>query len=324
MTLHSQLGPGAEFDLIRTFRSNLPDHPDVLVGIGDDAAVLRGGWVVSIDASVEDVHFRRSWLNAEEIGYRAATVALSDLAAMAASPVALFVSLHLTAQDYARGPEIMTGIARAALAQDAAVAGGDTTRTSGPLAIDVAVLGRSDRPVLRSGARAGDDIWVTGRLGGAAAAVQTWHAQHQVSAAARAAFAQPHARVREALWLARQLELHALIDLSDGLASDAAHMAAASDVLIRLQADQLPIHDAARRSDDPVHLALTGGDDYELCFACAAGSVETVRADFERTFGLPLTRIGRAAAGTGVQIVAADGHPLTGEWRGYDHFGVTS
>jgi thiamine-monophosphate kinase len=324
MTLFSQLGPGREFDLIRTFRSILPEHESVLVGIGDDAAVLRDGWVASIDASVEDVHFRRSWLAAEEIGYRSAMVALSDLAAMAATPVVMLVSLFLKTDDYTLGPEIMSGIARAAAAQRAGIAGGDTTRTDGALAVDVVVLGHTTRPVLRSGARSGDELWVTGRLGGAAAAIRAWQAQQPVGPAARAAFAQPQARVQEATWLARRLELHALIDLSDGLVSDAAHLAAASGALLRLEADHIPIHEAAIQTADPLRLALAGGDDYELCLTAAAGAVEPVRAEFEREFGLALTRIGSVRAGTGVEVVAANGQRLALDWPGYDHFGMRS
>ena len=183
--------------MIRRFLPELPTHDDVIVSAGDDAAVLRDGWIVSTDASVEDVHFRRAWLSASEIGYRAAAIALSDLAAMAAEPVALFASLVMPAALYgAEALELMAGVSAAARAQGAAVAGGDTTRTDGPLVIDITVIGRSAAPVLRSGARAGDEVWLTGTLGGPVAALAAWRAGTAPTPAARAAFARPQPRIQ--------------------------------------------------------------------------------------------------------------------------------
>ncbi len=325
MSEYGRLGPGREFDLIRSFLPGLPGHEAVIVGAGDDAAVLRDGWTVSTDASVENVHFRRAWLRPEEIGYRAAAVAASDLAAMAAAPVALLISLVLPAADYGPFAErIMSGVARAAAELGAAIAGGDTTRTEGPLVIDIATIGRSAKPVLRSGAHIGDDVWVTGTLGGAAAAVAAWSAGRAPAASARAAFAEPQPRVRAALWLAERLELHAMIDLSDGLVSDAAHLAAASSVALRLACAALPIHEGARSAENPARLALTGGDDYELCFTAAPGTVQRIRAEFEPIFELPLSHIGQVLEGQGVEIVSENGQRLEGELRGYDHFGARS
>ncbi|MGH7469163.1 MAG: thiamine-phosphate kinase [Longimicrobiales bacterium] len=317
----SALGPGREFDLIRSFLSALPTHEAVLLGVGDDAALVRGGWVLTTDASVEDVHFRRSWLAPEEIGYRAAAVALSDLAAMAAVPVALLVTLVLTADDYHDvGARIMRGVAQAAARYGAAIPGGDTTRSEGPLVIDIAALGQSDRPVLRSGAQVGDEVWVTGTLGAAAAAVSAWRAGIPLDQAARAAFAQPQPRLAEAQWLANRVILHALIDISDGLASDAAHLAAASNVALHIQTQDVPVHPAARMGHEPAHRALTGGDDYELCFTAAAGSVQPVRAAFQQTFGIALTCIGDVREGSGLALVDHRGQPVNTELKGYDHF----
>jgi thiamine-monophosphate kinase len=325
MTGPGPFGPGREFDLIRSFLPVLPAHDAVIVSAGDDAAVLRDGWVLSTDASVEDVHFRRSWLEPEEIGYRAVAVALSDLAAMAAAPVAILVSLVLTAADYATvAARVMAGAARAAARFGAAVPGGDTTRTAGPLVIDVTALGRSERPILRSGARAGDEVWVTGALGAAASAVVAWRAGRAPDRAARAAFAEPQPRLAEALWLAEQLELHALIDLSDGLASDAAHLAAASNVALRIEAPEVPVHTAAGRGGDSMRLALSGGDDYELCFTAAARAVQPIQESFRRMFQLPLTRIGTVHAGSGLEIVDGSGQRVNAHMKGYDHFAGAS
>jgi thiamine-monophosphate kinase len=334
MTRHSPLGPGREFDLIRRFFP-LPAHRDVIVGAGDDAAVLRSGWVVSTDASVENVHFRRDWLSAEEIGYRSGAIALSDVAAMAAAPVALLISLVLPAADYGTFAEqIMSGLKRVANGFGAALAGGDTTRTEGPLVLAVVALGRTEHAVLRSGARPGDDVWVTGLLGGAALAVQEWRAGNQPDPSTRARYAEPLPRVREALWLAQRLELHALIDLSDGLVSDAAHIASASNVAICIDASAIPLHSTSQpgvaqpppgfQLAGAVRSALTGGDDYELCFTAARGTVQPIRSEFEQLFNAPLSRIGSVVAGRGIEIMDENGNRVEDVLSGYDHFGTVS
>ena len=175
-----RLGPGAEFDAIRRFLRDEEALPrGVRVGPGDDAAVLEGGWVVSTDLCVEDVHYRRSWLSDTEIGYRAASAALSDLAAMAAEPVGVLVSLALPAEARSDPVAVSDGVREAARAVGASILGGDLSRSPGPLMLDLVVLGRADEPVLRVGAEPGDEIWATGTLGGSAAAVRMWAAGHE-------------------------------------------------------------------------------------------------------------------------------------------------
>lgn len=328
------LGGGAEFDLIRRFLADADSQASgsdvssrhVLVGPGDDCAVLRGGpFAISVDMSVEGVHFRRDWLSAEEIGYRSAAVAFSDLAAVAAEPVAALVSIALQQADRdAFAPAVLRGVQRAAAELGASVIGGDVARTSGPLTIDVVAIGRTDDPVLRSSAREGHELWVTGELGGASAAVQAWTAHARPDDAARAAFARPRARTREAHWLHERGVITALIDVSDGIAGDAAHIAAASRVQVAIDAMSVPVHAALRAQvaddRDAAMQALRGGDDYELLFTAAPGAVQAVRAGFLESFGIPLTRIGRIRAGQGVVLLGSDGsaQPLT--TGGYDHF----
>ena len=317
--LRNELGPGREFDFIRKFVRNSPSNDALLVGPGDDCAVFRDGLVLSCDASVAGVHFRRDWLTAEEIGYRAAATALSDLAAMAAEPIAILTSVALPQTDYGEFVlAAMTGVQRAASAAGAAHAGGDTTATSGPLLIDVVVFGKAERPVLRSGARVGDHVYVTGELGGAAAAVADLLSGTAPSADARKRYALPEPRIREAVWLTERIELHALIDLSDGLASDAAHIAAASSCALTVRLAELPVHPAAA---ERVHLALAGGDDYELCFTADPDAVDAVALEFFDRFGIAITDIGEVKAGSGVQILNEDGALLEAPPRGWDHFG---
>jgi thiamine-monophosphate kinase len=319
------LGGGAEFDLIRRFLSRggaaLPRN--VLVGPGDDCAVIEGDPIaLSLDLAIEDVHFRRAWLEPEEIGRRTTAAALSDLAAVAAEPIGALAALAVAAADagdYA--VRVMDGVRAAADAAGAALLGGDLSRSPGPLVLDVAVVGSVAEPVLRSGARPGDAVWVTGRLGGAAAAVRRWAEGALPSAEARRAFADPRPKLKEARWLAGRGVLHALIDISDGLAGDAAHIAAASDVRIVLDAQAIPVHPGADAdaTERGLALALHGGEDYELLFAAPPGSVEPLVAAFADAFGSPLSRVGEVAAGGGV-VLRREGGNEEEVGGGYDHF----
>lgn len=319
------LGGGAEFDLIRRFLSRgggvLPGN--VLVGPGDDCAVVAGDPVaLSLDLAIEDVHFRRAWLEPEEIGRRTTAAALSDLAAVAAEPIGALAALAVTAADagdYA--VRVMEGVRAAMDAAGAALLGGDLSRSPGPLVLDVAVIGTVSEPVLRSGACPGDELWVTGRLGGAAAAVRGWAEGKQPSAEARRAFADPRPKLEEARWLADRGVLHALIDISDGLGGDASHIAAASGVRIVLDAQAIPVHPGADAdaTERGLALALHGGEDYELLFAAPPGSVEALVPVFADVFGSPLSRVGAVAAGSGVALRREGGveEEIGG---GYDHF----
>src|SRR6056297_1788771 len=214
-----RLGSGREFDLIRSFLAEdetLPQGVDV--GPGDDAAVLDGGWVISTDLSVEDVHFRRSWLTDEEIGYRAAAAALSDLAAMAATPIGVLVSVAAPRGGRINVTEVQAGVRASTRSVGAGVIGGDLSRSPGPLFIDVVVLGRAERPVSRAGARAGDELWVSGTLGTGDAAIHAWNAGAVPPEAIRARFARPAPRVELACALAAAGVPTSMLDLSDGLA----------------------------------------------------------------------------------------------------------
>jgi thiamine-monophosphate kinase len=329
---HPAKGPplahGPEFDLIRRF---LPKHeaerPDVRLGPGDDCAVVAGdGIALSADMSVEGVHFRRDWLSFREIGARAAAAALSDLAAMAARPIGILVSLAVPEADAGDAAvEVMEGVRRVAADAGAALLGGDTTRSPGPLAIDVTVVGEAPLPVRRSGAQAGDEIWVTGELGGSGLFVRQMLAGARPSRRARERFAAPVPRIAEARWLAERALPHAMIDLSDGLAGDAAHLSAASGVAILLSPELIPVHPAVRRhggtANDALRLAISGGEDYELCFASPIGRVEPYVEAFRAAFGIPLTCVGRAAGGDGVWWTDAEGHRRPLEAAGFQHFG---
>jgi thiamine-monophosphate kinase len=313
------LGPGPEFDLIRRILAGAAVG-EAEVGPGDDAAVLRGGLVLSVDLAIEDVHFRRSWLTPEEIGGRAAAAALSDLAAMAAAPVGALLSLAFPAGDAVAGAGLADGARRAIEAAGATLLGGDVSGSPGPWIIDVVAIGRTPRPALRRGATAGDELWVTGELGGAAAALHAWARGVEPPPAARHRFASPLPRIREALWLAERGLVRAMIDVSDGVAGDAGHIAAASGAGAILEVACLPVHDDAAATGDGLRLALSGGEDFELLFAAATGSVEAERAAFEDRFGVRLTRIGRVVSGGGVRLQDDAGSLAPAPAGGFQHF----
>lgn len=320
------LGPGPEFDLIRRMVPRpvrAGDRPDVRVGPGDDCAVVVGeGIALSSDMSVEDVHFRRDWLSAREIGFRVAAAALSDLAAMAARPIGVMCSIAAREEDAGRfAVHLMDGVRGAAGHVGAVVLGGDLTRSPGPLVIDVTVVGECAIPILRSGARPGDEVWVTGRLGGPAAYVAALLEDRLPDPSARDRFAEPVPRVREARWLRERGVLRAMVDLSDGLAGDAGHLAAASGVAVVLDRAAIPVHPAARgEGDAALRLAVSGGEDYELCFAAPRGRLVSLADAFAREFGVPLTRVGRVEEGSGVWWEEPGGGRAPVEGSGFQHF----
>ena len=304
------LGAGREFDLVRAMQRR---WGALARGIGDDAAVLDvpagERLVVSTDSSVEGVHFRRGWLTAEEVGYRATAAALSDLAAMAASPLGFVVAIALPDEWRADLPALVDGIGVAARESGAPVIGGDLT-TGRDLALTVTVLGHAVAPLARTGARAGDALWVTGRLGGPLGALRAFEAGRAPAPEHRARFARPVPRLEAARWLAAH-GAHALIDVSDGLLAEAGHLAAASGVRIVVELARLPRLDGVTARD-----AARSGEEYELLVAASA----SLDADaFARACGLPLTCVGRIEAGAPVAEAWEAGarvDPATG----HDHF----
>lgn len=312
-----RLGPGAEFDLIRSFLQGTRSAPGVRVGPGDDCAVVGDNIAVTVDMAVEDVHFRRAWLPPDGIGYHATAGAVSDLAAVAARPIGVLVSLALGPGDEdSFGTAVMEGVTAAVGDVDAVLVGGDVTRSPGPVVLDVVALGEVEAPVLRSGARPGDEVWVTGELGAAAVAVAAWLEGREPEPAARSAFARPVPRVREARWLAARGVPTAMVDLSDGIAGDAGHIAAASGVALRIRAADLPVAAAAKGDRE---LAAAGGEDYELCFTALPGTVEPLRSSFRDEHGIALTRVGRVEEGSGAVVLNEDGEPVN--FTAFQHWG---
>ncbi len=310
---HIPLGYGGEFDVIA---SALRRWGSLASGVGDDCAVLEvpsgTRLVLSVDSAVEGVHFRRPWLTPEEVGYRATTAAFSDLAAMAADPMG--VAIAMTLPDAWRDDflGLCDGIGDAVRAVGAKIIGGDLTRGHG-LSLTLTVVGHVARPLSRGGASPGDALWVTGRLGGPLLALRAWERGDVPSRDSRARFARPAARFAEARWLAAN-GVTAGLDISDGVVSDASHLAAAGGVRIVVNLDRLPLLSAATIED-----AARSGEEFELL---VTGPASLDAAAFEALFGIPLTCIGAVAPPLpGEPAVEALRHGARVELpRGHDHF----
>ena len=308
-----------EFDLIRRFFQR-PAADGVEVGVGDDCAVLVPTpgmhWLVSSDMLVEGRHFL-STVDPARLGHKALAVNLSDLAACGATPRGFTLALALPRVDEAWLTGFAQGLWSLANASGCPLVGGDTTQ--GPLNLCITVFGEAPpgQALLRSGARVGDEIWVSGRLGDARLALEVFRGRVALGAdefeQARAAMERPTPRL--ALGQALRGIATAALDVSDGLLGDLGHILAASGVGARIDMDALPR--SAVLAAQPAALQreclLAGGDDYELVFTAPAG----VKLP---GVGVALTRIGRIEAEPGLRVVDAQGVPIDHGLRSFDHF----
>jgi thiamine-monophosphate kinase len=320
--------------LIERIRARVPPAPaSVLVGIGDDAAVVRPDrnevQVVTTDGLVEGVHFEWSLVEAFDVGHKALAVNLSDLAAMGATPRLALLSLALPpALAMARLDGILDGWFALAAEHRVALVGGNITRSPGPLMIDVTAIGsaRPRRILLRSGARAGDDLYVSGSIGGGAAGLGMLRAGRTDVAGSDqcvAKYRRPEPRVRLGTLLGRNRAARAAVDLSDGLADGVRQLAGSSGLGAIVDAQEVPIAECARdfftaRRLDPITAAMEGGEDYELLLA-APGKARRALMAVARAAGVPVTRIGRLTADPAL-VLARDSRnePLP---AGFVHFG---
>jgi thiamine-monophosphate kinase len=307
-----------EFELIRHLTHSLPTNASVVVGAGDDCAVLDVGlgdrlMLFKTDAVVEGVHFTAA-AAPEKVGHKALGRCLSDIAAMAGTPGAALVTIGLPRGFKLEFVEaIYAGLNALARRHQVAIVGGETTTNPAGIFISVALLGWVPRgkAVLRSGAEAGDAIFVTGELGGSLAGK---HLEFEP-------------RLAEARWLAQHFSLHAMLDVSDGLAGDLRHILSASRVGAELLGASIPISREARRaakagsSAKPALLAaLTDGEDFELLFTVASRDAVPLLDAWRKQFpAVVLTCIGKIKAGDGITIRDKQGvRPLTD--NGYVHF----
>lgn len=307
-----------ELELIHSLTRSLPTNKSVVVGPGDDCAVLDVGLedrflLFKTDAIVEGVHFTKA-APPEKIGHKALGRCLSDIAAMAGTPTAAVITIALQ-QDFSPPfvEKIYAGMGALARRYDVAIVGGETTTNPERMLLSVALLGFVGRgkAILRSGAEVGDAIFVTGDLGGSLAGK---HLQFEP-------------RLHEAQFLAQNLPVHSMIDLSDGLATDLRHLLKASRVGAELLSTSIPISREARQASKaessakpPLLAALTDGEDFELLFTVASkDSVPTLDAWKRRFPKLPLTCIGKITAGDSITIRDKQGVRPLGA-HGYIHF----
>lgn len=307
-----------EFELIQNLTRSPPTNKSVVVGPGDDCAVLEAGLpdrllLFKTDAIVEGIHFA---LDAppQKVGHKALARCLSDIAAMAGTPSAALITLALP-RDFvpSRVEAIYDGINALARRHEVAIVGGETTTNPERMLLSVALLGWMPRGkgVLRSGAEPGDAIFVTGELGGSLAGK---HLEFEP-------------RLAEARWLVQHFAVHSMIDLSDGLAGDLPHILKASKTGAELLGPSIPISREARRAaksgtadKPPLLAALTDGEDFELLFTVASRDAVPALDAWRKQFPkLPLTCIGKITAGEGITIRDPQGaRPLTA--HGYVHF----
>jgi len=303
----------------------------VVIGPGDDAAVIRperGSFdVVTTDALVDGVHFDRQFVAAHAIGHRALAVNLSDLAAMGALPRAALLSLALPPSlDVTDFEQLVDGVLSVASSHRVTLIGGNITQTPGPLTVDIAAIGavRPRKVLTRSGARPGDEVYVTGSLGEAAIGLQRFRAGGADAAdSCGVRYLRPQPRVRAGMLLGRNRAASSCMDVSDGLADCVRQVAEASGVGMTLDGSALPISAAvrdaqARRGRDPLQPALSGGDDYELFFTVRPAHRGRLRMVCQHVGDLPITRIGVVTKGRDLLVRDETGtRPLP---EGYEHF----
>ncbi len=311
----------------------------VRVGPGDDCAVVARpegdlDLLLKVDEAIEGVHFEFAWAQARAVGRRAMAQALSDVAAMAGRARWATLALALREDlDFEDALALVEGAAERAAEYGCAVVGGNVAR--GPrVSIAVSVVGEVERgrALLRSGARPGDALYVTGEPGLARAgllALMAGRAGEPALAAAVARWRDPRPRIEEARFLRDRAGARAMIDLSDGLAGDLARLAEASGVGARIERALLPARAALRAAaralgEDAADLALRGGEDFELLFAAPEEAVEAARPELEARFGgdCALARIGTIAAGREIVLVGAGGEvePIAAAAHSYEHF----
>jgi thiamine-monophosphate kinase len=337
------LGRLGERGLIRRIRRSAATAgaPGVDVGIGDDAAVLAvppgHALLATTDLLIEDVHFRRASAGPADIGWKALAVNLSDIAAMGGIPRWALVALAIPAETEVEAVDVFySGMAEAGAPYEVAVVGGDTSASPGGWMVNVTLLGlHPGTPRLRSQARTGDAVAVTGRLGASAAGLHALEAgldrvrtagvaPGELDEAIRAHL-RPRARVAEGRWLGHAPGVHAMMDCSDGLVTDLGHICRESGVGARVGLDRVPVAPAAREvgralGREPLDWALGGGEDYELLLTCETGAVERLTAGLLEATGTPLTVIGRIEGAAGETVFVDAAGAAVPVRNGFEHF----
>jgi len=325
-----------EFELIASLTEGAPRlAPELKCGVGDDCAVIAGpagrDWLVTADALVEGVHFRREWTDLRTLGRKSIAVNLSDIAAMGGTPRFYIVCIAIPDGVGPNGAmELYAGMRERACQYGAALIGGDTSSSHSGLFISITVIGEveSGRALQRSGARAGDAIYVTGAFGGAAMGLECLKASRRDAASAH--FVQRHLdpvpRLDAGEALLRSGMVSGMIDASDGLYADLSHIAEASGAGFEIEERLVPREpgfDALARElkADPMSLLLGGGEEYELIFTVKSASAREFEDDVKPGLPIQVSRVGAIVADKGSRVVrAGDGTQLAVRNLGFDHF----
>lgn len=309
-----------EFGLIREYFVNHSDDADILVNIGDDAAIVKipegEHLVTATDTLVNGRHFPEN-ASPEDIAYRSLMTNLSDLAAMGAKPRWFTLNLTLPSIEPSWLSAFSQGLNAAADDYQVQLIGGDTTQ--GPLTISIQMLGHTvkGQSLKRTGTLVDDDIYVSGHLGDAAFALHQLNSENNYW---HQAFYKPQPRIKLGQTLLSKA--HSAIDISDGLIADLNHICQTSQVGAEIFTEYLPLSEPLREQANPeeaIKLALTGGDDYELCFTAPKNQREFL-AELSQSLYLPLTRIGQVCSGTSVTVREPDGTPVSFKQEGFKHF----
>jgi thiamine-monophosphate kinase len=312
--------PLGEKALLARIRRQVRGGSAVVTGIGDDCAVLRvpagHQLLVTTDFTLEGVHFRREWHPPKVVGWRCLARGLSDVAAMGGDPQAAFLSLAVAREVPQKWVDrFLEGLLDLADEFKVPLAGGDTAQSASGIQADIVVVGSvpKGKAVLRSGAWPGDRVYVTGELGGSAAALAQLR-EGKVRAAEYARHFHPTPRVEAGQWLRRRSLASAMIDVSDGLSTDLGHICEESGVGAEVEAEAIPRARVGRpRNKVALDLALHGGEDYELLFT----SAEKIPASIA---GVPVTRIGLVTRSRGMVVIQEDGRRRRLAAQGWEHF----
>ncbi len=333
-----QIRDRGEFELIKLLTHDLPGTPQLVVGVGDDCSVYEISknryLLATCDMLIEGVHFSKRTASPFLIGCKAMACSLSDIAAMGGEPLFALVSIGLpetTTEEFVQ--DLYVGIRSMCRDYQVVLAGGDTVRSPDKIVIDVSMIGECPGGtfVLRSGAKAGDAIVVTGSLGDSAAGLDLLEGKLSDSDTERRselieAHLAPEPRCEQGKYLAENFEIHAMIDLSDGLAGDLAHICESSKLGARVHADKLPVSKTLadfcwNSGVNPLQYALSGGEDYELLFTLAPRELKRLMSEWPEEFDVPLVHIGEMdKAVTGIHLVATDGSGRPLDVRSFEHF----
>jgi thiamine-monophosphate kinase len=317
-----------EFELIKKyFQNKTKNDPQVVVGIGDDSAILKipqnEQLVVCVDTIVNGIHFLPN-TPAAAVGHRALAVNLSDMAAMGAQPAWFTLALTLPDANEEWVAEFSQGLFDLANQHHVTLIGGDTTQ--GPLSVTIQVLGLlpDGKGLLRSAAKEGDKIFVTGCLGDAGVGLGMLQNKISVPADHREYFQHryEYPEPRVSLGLLLREVANSAIDVSDGLVADLGHILEASHVGARIYADQIPLSHAMKKSvstENALYLALTSGDDYEICFTASADRHSDIAKMTEKT-GIACTCIGEIVSGNALNIQDMNGKIINFKHQGWEHF----